>query len=218
MPRRALSDHRPWLLAAIAAAIGYFVLEDARIGGIFIILLKGAGPIMLGAYALSRHPGSDAKLIAAVMVVSGLADMALELWFDIGAAIFMIAHAIAIVLYLRNRREGPPASQLALSAVFMLIVPLIGWSLTRSPGVAVYSAVLGAMAAAGWSSRFPRYRVGVGVALFVVSDLLIFTRMGGQLDESITNWLVWPLYFSGQFLIATGVIQTLRRGNSATRT
>lgn len=215
MPRRALSDHRPWLLAAIAAAIAYYVLEDARIGEIFIILLKGAGPIMLGVYAISRHRGPDARLLAAVMFVSGLADMALQLWFEIGAGIFIAAHLLAITLYLRNRREKRSPSQLALSAVFLILVPLIGWSLTQSPAVAFYAAVLGAMAAAGWSSRFPRYRVGVGVALFVLSDLLIFAGMSGHVGEEITSWLVWPLYFSGQFLIATGVIQTLRGAAAA---
>jgi uncharacterized membrane protein YhhN len=34
------------------------------------------------------------------------------------------------------------------------------------------------MAAAAWSSRFPRYRVGAGAVLFVISDWLIFSRMG----------------------------------------
>ena len=215
MPKRALSDHRPWLLAAIAAALAYFVLEDARIGGVFIILLKGAGPIFLSAYALARHRGPDGRLLAGVMGISGLADMALELWFEIGAAIFIVAHLLAITLYLRNWRPRPAASQIALSAAFLLLVPIISWILTKSPGVAFYATVLGAMAAAGWSSRFPRYRVGTGVALFVISDLLIFSRMGGQLDAEITNWLVWPLYFAGQFLIATGVIQTLRRSPAA---
>ena len=72
-----------------------------------------------------------------------------------------------------------------------------------------YSAVVGAMAAAAWMSRFPRYRVGLGAVLFVVSDLLIFAKEAEVLPGSITGWLIWPLYFGGQFLIATGVVQTL---------
>lgn len=211
MPKRALAEHRPWLLAAIAAASAYFFLEDARIGGVFIILLKGLGPAMLAVYALSRHGSGDAKLLAAIMGVSSLADMALELWFALGGGLFFLAHVLAVVLYFRNRRSTPAASQLAASAALLIATPVIAWLLTQEPGVALYSAGLGAMAAAAWSSRFPRYRVGTGAILFVVSDLLIFARMGGQAEESLTSWLVWPLYFAGQFLIATGVIQTLRK-------
>ncbi len=211
MPKRALAEHRPWLLAAIVAASAYFFLEDARIGGIFIIWLKGLGPAMLAVYALSRHASPDARLIATVMGISSLADMALELWFEIGGGLFFLAHLMAIVLYLRNRRPNPAASQLAAAAALLIATPVFAWLLPHDPGLALYSAGLGAMAATAWSSRFPRYRVGTGAVLFVVSDLLIFARIGGHADQSITGWLVWPLYFAGQFLIATGVIQTLRK-------
>jgi hypothetical protein len=30
----------------------------------------------------------------------------------------------------------------------------------------------------------------------------------------VTMWLVWPLYFGGQALIARGVVGTLRRGSA----
>jgi uncharacterized membrane protein YhhN len=45
-----------------------------------------------------------------------------------------------------------------------------------APGVALYSLGLALMAATAWLSRFPRYRVGIGALMFVVSDLLIFGR------------------------------------------
>ena len=61
-----------------------------------------------------------------------------------------------------------------------------------------------------WISDFPRYRVGTGALLFVVSDLLIFARLGPLEGSAIPEWLIWPLYYFGQFLICTGVIQSLR--------
>jgi len=44
----------------------------------------------------------------------------------------------------------------------------------------------------------------------VISDLLILARMGTQIDPAIADWLVWPIYFTGQLLLCTGVIQALR--------
>ena len=68
------------------------------------------------------------------------------------------------------------------------------------------------MAAAAWISRLPRYRVGTGAVLFVASDLLIFAQEAGVMSADLANLMIWPLYFAGQFLIATGVVQTIRNG------
>ena len=51
----------------------------------------------------------------------------------------------------------------------------------------------------------------VGAVLFVISDWLIFARMGPLATSDLPALLIWPTYFAGQLLIATGVIQTLRR-------
>ena len=67
------------------------------------------------------------------------------------------------------------------------------------------------MAASAWLSRFSRYNVGIGALLFVVSDLLIFARLGGRIDQSLSSWFVLPLYYAGQLLICTGVIRAVRR-------
>lgn len=106
---------------------------------------------------------------------------------------------------------------LALLILTPLIAALMTFPLDNWMLAAAYSAVVGAMAATAWLSRFPRYRVGLGAVLFVVSDLFIFSREAGVLPESITSWLIWPLYFGGQFLIATGVVQTLRGKNFTQR-
>ena len=72
------------------------------------------------------------------------------------------------------------------------------------------------MAAAAWTSSFPRYRVGIGALLFVVSDLLIFARMGAWQDHWAPHAFIWPLYYIGQLLITVGVITTVRRAPTDT--
>jgi hypothetical protein len=66
------------------------------------------------------------------------------------------------------------------------------------------------MAAAAWLSRFPRYRVGTGAVLFVISDWLIFSRMGRFDLGLLPDLLIWPTYYAGQVMIATGIVQCLR--------
>lgn len=211
MPKRALVEHRPWLLAAIVAATVYFFVRDWQIGELWLILLKGAGVGFLAIYALARHASADGRLLALVMALSALGDMLLELDFIWGGAAFFASHLAAMSLYLRNMRESPAPSQKALAVTLLIGTPLIAWLLARDMWIGLYALALGGMAACAWMSRFPRYRVGFGAVLFVVSDWLIFARMGPLATSDVPGLLIWPTYFAGQLLIATGVIQTLRR-------
>ena len=211
MPRRTLIDHRPWLVASLFAAIAYYVLRDTALGGLWLILLKGAGVGLLAAYALRRAPGADGKLIAGALGLGALGDMAIELDFMAGGAAFFLAHCVAIALYLRHPRPARARSQKAAGIALLIGTPLLAWLLTMNWQVGLYALALGGMAAAAWLSAFPRYRVGIGAVLFVVSDLLIFWREGPFDDGGVGNLLVWPIYYAGQFLIATGVVQTLRK-------
>lgn len=215
MPKHALVDHRPWLFAGIVMAVAFWLLSDARIGGVFIIALKGASVAALAAYALARSRASAARAIAAIMAIGAAGDIGMELFVTVGAAFFLLGHLVAIALYRRNARPNPTGSQFAAAAALVLGVPVIGWLLTGEIPVAIYALALGTMAGSAWLSRFSRYHVGVGALLFVASDLLIFARLGGALDQSMTEWLVWPLYYAGQFLICTGVIQTVRKDHAA---
>lgn len=210
MPKRALIEHRPWLLGSMAAAIAYYFLSDNQIGELYLIMLKGAGVGLLAAYTWHRASGVDGALIATALVLAALADMALELWFEIGGALFAASHAVAVGLYLRNLRPQTTPSQKALAAALLIGSPAISYLVSGDPLIAVYGLTLGAMASAAWMSRFPRYRVGIGAVLFVVSDWLIFSRMGTFDLQPLPDLLIWPLYYGGMLLIATGVVQTLR--------
>ena len=215
MPKRALVEKRPWLLASLAAAVSYYFVQDSpAVPGIWLMLWKGAGVGLLGVYALMHHKGADSRTIAAVMVISALADMVLELFFAAGAALFLAAHVVAVVLYLRHRRGVLMPSQKGAGLALLLLTPLAAWGLTRDPGATAYALGLGAMAGSAWTSSFPRYRVGLGAVLFVASDLLIFARMGPLAASALPGLLIWPLYYCGQLLIATGVVGELRNRQS----
>ncbi|UAB77195.1 lysoplasmalogenase [Erythrobacter sp. SCSIO 43205] len=210
MPRRALVEHRPWLLAAVFAAVAYYVLQDSIKVEPIEIAIKGAGVGFLAIYALRRAPGADGMILTIALALSALGDMALELWFEAGGALFAASHLAAIVLYMRNRREQAAFSQGLLGFALIIAVPAFSYVLSGDALIGIYATTLGAMAAAAWTSSFPRYRVGVGALLFVVSDWLIFSRMGPFDLSPVPDLAVWPLYFAGQLMIATGVVQTLR--------
>lgn len=218
MPRRALLDHRPWLVASLAASISYFFFRDNPVPGLYLVFWKGAAVALLAVYAASRASGADGWLLVAVMALGSIGDMVLEVDMIAGGALFALGHCIAIVLFLRNPRVRRSRSQTLAAVALLLLPPLIAAMLTQSDPrwsiAAAYALVGGAMAATAWASRFPRYRVGTGAVLFVISVLLIFAREGGAVSDEIGWWLIWPLYYAGQFLIATGVVRAQRRGTA----
>ena len=214
MPKRALMEKRPLLLASIAAAIAYYFLLDSQVPGVGLMALKGGGAGFLAAYALMRHDSADARLLALIMLLAALGDIAMELDFGVGGIIFFASHVAAMALYLRNRRTNITPSQKLFAVALLLLTPLIAWLLVarveNPTPVVIYALSLGAMAGLAWTSSFSRYHVGIGAVLFVISDLLIFARMDLMALSPLPDLLIWPTYYIGQFLIATGVIQTLR--------
>lgn len=215
MAKQALIEQRPWLLASIVAATAYYFLRDNPVGeGTWGILLKGAGVGLLALYALLRLPhdrrGLDGALLVLALVLAALGDMAIELFFEIGGALFAAAHSVAVVLYLRNRHPRPSPLQKLVGAGLLIGTPGVSYLLSGDPMIAIYAGFLGAMAAAAWMSHYPRYRVGTGAVLFVVSDWLIFSRLGAYDLAPLPDLLIWPLYYAGQVMIATGIVQCLR--------
>ena len=215
MPKRALIEKRPWLLASLLAGISFYFVKDSGLPGLYQMAWKGAGVALLAAYAFARHTGSDSRQIGLVMAFGALGDVLIELSLEAGAIAFLIGHLIAIHLYWRHRRERAALSQNLLALALLIAIPAIAFMLPSdrmaAPGVTLYSAGLAAMAAAAWTSSFPRYRVGLGAVLFAVSDLLIFSRMGPLASSPLPDLLIWPLYYFSQFLICTGVVGELKR-------
>ncbi len=215
MAKQALIEHRPWLLASIAAATAFYFLRDNPVGeGTWGILAKGAAVGLLAVYALVRVPhdrrGIDGAILVLALALAAVGDMAIELDFLTGGVFFTAAHCVAVALYLRNRHQRPSPSQKLIGLALLIGTPMVSYILTGQVNIAIYASFLGAMASAAWMSHYPRYRVGTGAVLFVISDWLIFARMGPYDLAPLPDLLIWPTYYAAQVMIATGIVQCLR--------
>jgi uncharacterized membrane protein YhhN len=215
MPRsNALT--RGVLIASILAGVSYVAAWGLDLPQAAELTWKGLGVGLLTVYAALRARDLDGWLLTAVMAFGALGDVLLgAAGLTVGAIAFLIGHLIAIGLYLRNHRPTLSRSQLALAVILVPATVTIAFLLPAdragAPGVAFYSLGLSLMAAAAWTSRFHRFRVGIGAVMFVVSDLLIFARSGPLPDSFAVGLGVWGLYYFGQLLICVGVTQELSK-------
>lgn len=197
------------LLAAVIGGTSYILAWQLDLPRAWDLAWKGSGVAFLAVFAGLRARNLDGWLLAAVMALGAAGDVLLGVDFIVGALAFLAGHIVAIGLYLRNRRPALSRSQLALT---VLLVPasvtiafLLPGDRAQAPGIALYATGLAVMAASAWISRFPRYWTGLGAVFFLVSDLLIFGRMGHLPDSLLVGLAVWGLYFAGQTMICLGV-------------
>lgn len=204
--------------AALLAGASYLVATRVTADPIALAIWKGAGVGLIALWAAAMARNRDGWLFAVVFALHAAGDVLLETsGMTVGGAAFFAGHLVAIWLYLANLRPAPSSSQQVLAAGLVFGTPLIAWLLTRDIGVAIYALGVGAMAGTAWRSRFPRYRVGLGAVLFVISDLLIFARMGPLAGAAWPGLLIWPLYFGGQMLIATSGVRIVHDRRGVTR-
>jgi len=203
------SRYLPVLLAALIAGFTYYANRWIGIEGPADIVWKGSGVGLLALWAGLQARSVDGWLIAAVLALGALGDVLLETHgLTVGALAFLAGHLVAVLLYLRNAvRSAWLAVAIALGVAFL------AWRLPSdrdaAGGIAVYALGLGAMAGSALVSRFPL--AAFGAMLFVISDLLIFARLGPLAASPLPGLLIWPTYFVGQALIAWGVVTMLAR-------
>jgi uncharacterized membrane protein YhhN len=210
-----LAHKRPWLLLSLLFGLSFPLANMLSVPGLWAIAWKMGGLAMLVPYALRRHHSGEFAMLAGVLGLCAIGDGLVEISLEYGAIAFGAAHILAIYLYSRHRRIRPVRSQQLLGYTVFIATPIIAYFLGGALA-AGYSVLLGAMAAMAWTSNFPRYRVGVGAMLFVISDLLLFAREGVLAGNAAAGLGVWFSYYIGMLLIATGVVQTLvKRGHYA---
>lgn len=202
------------LIAALLAGISYYLATRFMEPSVLLTVWKGAGVGLLAVWAAMQARSLDGALIALVMALGATGDVLLEVIGTVGGGMaFMAGHIIAITLYFRNRRLQTSFSQKLLAILLIPIVIWLSWSFPAdrdiASGIAIYAAPLALMAALAWTSRFSRFTVGLGAMLFVISDLFIFARMGPLASSILPGLLIWPFYFTGQAMIAMGVVRTL---------
>ena len=215
MPRRALANKRPYLVLSVVAAFAFYYLQASDLPELYLIPIKGSACAFLALYAFMRHHSRSGRLLAAAMGVAALADMGIAMDFRLGGALFFVFHVIMIAMLARHKRGMLEGRDSLVFLILLLGTPLVSYFLpsddTLKWAVALYALALGGMAASAWASDFPRLRVGAGAVLFVISDLLIFAELGPLSGSAIPEYLVWPIYYLGQFLITVGVVTTLRK-------
>jgi uncharacterized membrane protein YhhN len=213
---RTMTPARLALAAAVVGGVSYIASWNLPLSEAASLAWKGSGVGLLAVYAALKARSLDGWLICAVMAFGAAGDVLLgAAGMTVGAAAFLLGHLIAIWLYAKNPRPATTLSQRILPIVLVPATVAIAWLLPADRAgaapVALYALGLAAMAAFAWLSRFPRYRVGIGALMFVVSDLLIFARSGPLEGQAWVGYGVWILYFGGQLLIVLGVTRTLEK-------
>lgn len=215
MPKRALIQKRPFLIASIATALAWFYLHGGHYPELFLIPLKGAAVGLLAAWLWLRHEGRDARLMAVAFAMAALGDMLMELEPGIGILLYFAFNLLALGIFIQHPRGSPTPLDRAIITVLLLGPAVITFLLAETTGGgqgrAFYALATGAMAAGAWSSTFPRVQVGAGAVLIVLADLLATAGMGPLAGSDIPAVLAWPIYYLGQFLIATGLVKTIRK-------
>lgn len=201
------------LIGSILGGVSYIASWGLHLPTPLELAWKGTGVGLLAVYAALKARDRDGWLLTAVMTLGFLGDVLLGIQFIVGAVAFLIGHVVAIGLYLTNRRPELSRSQRALALLLVPAAVFIAFMLpadrSGAPGVAFYTLGLSLMAATAWTSRFPRFTVGAGALMFLVSDLVIFAKMGPLPDSFLSGLAVWVPYYFGQLLICVGVAAAL---------
>jgi uncharacterized membrane protein YhhN len=126
-----------------------------------------------------------------------------QLWFIAGMVFFLGAHICYITAFLRSGARPKPQVAIVYAIVF---VAALVWLWEPLGGMAIpmtaYGLALATMATLSASiSRI----VGLGGALFFLSDMLIAVRVADVVDH--TDFWVMLTYVIAQLLIATGFVR-----------
>jgi len=178
------------------------------------VVIKAAGIVLLGVYALVRRK----LVLAAGLMLGALGDVLLALQparVGLGIGAFGLGHLVYVALFVGVwRREGSRGAvgwvgvgALALFGLAMLIYlqPHFG---DLRVAASIYNGVIIVMACLALAGRAPTL-AWVGALLFVVSDTLLALRMFAGLIAG-AGPLVWLSYYLGQAGLALGLGQEPR--------
>ncbi|MFC0203422.1 hypothetical protein [Novosphingobium soli] len=211
MPRRALIERRPWLVASLACALAWLWLQDSAVPGLYLIALQALPLLLLGVYAALRHKGNDTRSLAAMLALQGIGGALIETAPLIGLNLLLLAYLIGLGLFMAHRRAVVDSSRRASALALVLGTPLLCFFAADRAGVSVpvfLGLALGGMTAGAWISTFPRGRVGLGAAVIVAGVVLEIATLGAA--PSVVASIAWPLLYLGNFVLATGITGELR--------
>jgi uncharacterized membrane protein YhhN len=191
------------LLVVVWAA--YLMVRAAEGGGFVERALKGLLMPALLAWVVTRPDARPSRWLVLGLVFATIGDIAIDVDFVAGMLGFLAMQLCYIVGFIglgaltQLRRTWPVA--VAYASVWVGANLALGPSLgaLRIP-VLVYSLALCSMAALGTGVSA---QVGIGAALFLLSDSLIAIDRAG-VEVPLATALVMPTYLAGQWCIAAG--------------
>jgi uncharacterized membrane protein YhhN len=207
---------RAILILALFLGVTHVETWSVHFGDTFRLAWKFACVGMLALYAGWQARSVDGWMLVVVLLLSAASDVLLEAGGQLpGALSFVAANMIAITLYARNlaptlRGETWAAAALVVAGCVTLAY-VLPTDRTGAAGIALFTVPLAAMAAMAWMSQFPRPYSGVGAAMILSSDLMIFARMGPLNGAARINETIWLLYFFGEFLVTIGITCAMGR-------
>jgi uncharacterized membrane protein YhhN len=204
------------LLFAVITGLSYAGADAFSVSDPVRIVWKGASMGLLAAFAAANARSVDGWLLVAVLAASAASDvLLLTVGTTAGGLAFIVADLIAIYVYVRNRRTTSGGFQSGLAFAIVPVVAFLAYSLPADRAealpIAIFVVPLATMAVCAWLSRFPRALTGLGATLVLLSDLLIFARMGPLTGIPPLSAVVWLLYFAGEVLVCVGIVFALRR-------
>ncbi|MEO3774198.1 lysoplasmalogenase [Micromonospora sp. B9E7] len=193
------------------------LLAVAAGGGLAFLLTKPLLMPLLAGYlwwaAAERAARPDRLMLTALAFATG-GDVALMIdgtgWFLAGMACFLGTHLCYVAAFTRHgiatALRRPPLIAVPLGYAVLTVVALTWmWEGLTDAGlavpVAVYALALAAMAS---TAATQGWRVGLGAALFLGSDLLIAAGVAGVAQPPGEPVLVMATYAAGQALIVLG--------------
>jgi uncharacterized membrane protein YhhN len=186
----------------------YGLLSLANIVGLETWVETATKPLLMPVLALWVFLHGRHKLIIAALLFSWAGDVALlngdkQLWFIAGMVFFLGAHICYITAFWRGGARPKPLVALIYAAVF--VVALV-WLWKPLGAMAIPMTAYGlALVTMATMAAGVNWQVGLGGALFLISDMLIAFRVA----EVVKHTDIWVMltYVAAQALIATGFVR-----------
>ncbi|MGQ5262960.1 lysoplasmalogenase [Micromonospora sp. ZYX-F-536] len=205
------------LLATFLAVTVANLLANATDNGVAELLTKPLLMPLLAAYlwrATAERGARPDRLVLAALAFSTGGDVALlgdgTGWFMAGMACFLAAHLCYLAAFTRHGAatalRRTPLVAVPLGYAVLTVVALTWmWAGLADDGLAVpvagYALALAAMAS---TAATQGWRVGLGAALFLGSDMVIAAGVAGMAQPPGAPVLVMASYAAGQALIVLG--------------
>lgn len=168
-------------------------------------------------YALKYFP--DKKLPSVILTVGVFfamsADIAINLNFIAGAAIFALGHICYFIAYSLMQKPRPtdfiPAIIIFIPIVlFMMFSPLLDFGSIMMKIIGISYAVIICIMTGKAIMNFIRIKnrfnlvLALGSVLFLISDIMLLMAHFSEIDFPFSNFCL-ALYYPGQCLIANGL-------------